>query len=102
MIWLSMISSLFTASFALLTTGDSHPDAIRSKGTQIQARFSEPMDETAAMGLADLGCRHDPGGSPPIQHIDEAFTAPQPASQALHARAHADVAALVPQQQPTP
>src|SRR3546814_6022992 len=75
MIWLSMISSLFTASFALLTTGDSHPDAIRSKGTQIQARFSEPMDEKAAMGLADLGSRHDPGGSPPIQLIDEAFAA---------------------------
>src|SRR3546814_5478958 len=44
----------FTASSALLTTGDSHPDAIRSKVAQIQARVSEPMDEKEAMGLADL------------------------------------------------
>src|SRR3546814_4101622 len=93
MIWLSMISSLFTASFALLTTGDSHPDAIRSKGTQIQARFSEPMDEKAAMGLADLGSRHDPGGSPPIQLIDEAFAAAQRVAEAFHERADADVEA---------
>src|SRR3546814_15698496 len=70
MIWLSMISSLFTASFALLTTGDSHRDAIRSKGTQIQARFSETMDEKEAMDLAELGSRRDPGGYPPIRSAE--------------------------------
>src|SRR3546814_18715493 len=87
MIWLSMISSLFTASFALLTTGDSHPDAIRSQGTQIQSRFSEPMDEKAAMGLVDLGSRPGPGGSPPIQIIDDTFAVDKRVAEAYHERA---------------
>src|SRR3546814_7130683 len=51
------------------------------------------MDEKAAMGLADLGSRHDPGGSPPIQLIDEAFAAAQRVAEAFHERADADVEA---------